>query len=182
MTISDGAPEPQPEPTPAPVPPATEGPSLTKSPAAPASGPADPPPTPPADPWQPSEPAEAAVPPPPAYQAGGYPPPSYAPPPPYAPPGYLPPGYGGGYGPPQPGAPWGTDQYGRPYSEKSKVIAGVLQIVLGGVGAGRWYTGHYGIAIAQLLTCGGLGVWALVDGILMLVGNVTDVEGRPLRG
>ena len=163
MTIPEGAPEPQPEP----VPPASEGPSLTKSEPPPATGPADPPPPPP---------------PPPGYQAGGYPPPSYGPPPPYAQPGYPPPGYGGGYGPPQPGAPWGTDQYGRPYSEKSKVIAGVLQIVLGGVGAGRWYTGHYGIAIAQLLTCGGLGVWALVDGILMLVGNVTDVEGRPLRG
>ena len=101
---------------------------------------------------------------------------------PTRPPGRRLPATGGGYGPPQPGAPWGTDQYGRPYSEKSKIIAGVLQLVLGGVGAGRWYTGHYGIAIAQLLTCGGLGVWALIDGILMLVGNVTDAEGRPLRG
>ena len=174
MTISDGAPEPPtdgvpeppppPPPPPEPVPPAAEGPSLTKPEPAPAPGPDDLPP------------------PPPGYQAGGYPPPGYGPPPPYAPPGSPPPGYGGGYGPPQPGAPWGTDQYGRPYSEKSKIIAGVLQLVLGGVGAGRWYTGHYGIAIAQLLTCGGLGVWALVDGILMLVGNVTDAEGRPLRG
>ena len=178
MTISDGVPEPPtdgvpeppppPPPPPEPVPPAAEGPSLTKPEPAPAPGPDDLPPPPP--------------PPPPGYQAGGYPPPGYGPPPPYAPPGSPPPGYGGGYGPPQPGAPWGTDQYGRPYSEKSKIIAGVLQLVLGGVGAGRWYTGHYGIAIAQLLTCGGLGVWALIDGILMLVGNVTDAEGRPLRG
>lgn len=167
MTEPQGVPDPPTEPPTEPVPPDAAGPSLTKPEPPPASRSADPPPPPP---------------PPPGYQAGGYPPPSYGPPPPYAQPGYPPPGYGGGYGPPQPGAPWGTDQYGRPYSEKSKVIAGVLQIVLGGVGAGRWYTGHYGIAIAQLLTCGGLGVWALVDGILMLVGNVTDVEGRPLRG
>jgi hypothetical protein len=116
-------------------------------------------------------------PPPPGYQAQAYPPPGYAPPA-YGAPGYAPPGYG----PPQPGAPWGVDQYGRPYSDKSKIIAGVLQLVLGGVGAGRWYTGHYGIAVAQLLTCGGLGIWALIDGIMMLVGNVTDPQGRPLHG
>ena len=119
------------------------------------------------------------------------PPPAYgaAPPPPYgAPP---PPGYGGQppgptpgypYPYPLPGAPFGVDRYGRPYSEKSKIIAGVLQIVLGTFGTGRWYTGHYGIAVAQLLTCGGLGVWSLIDGIVMLVGEPTDPQGRPLHG
>ena len=70
---------------------------------------------------------------------------------------------------------------GRPYSDKSKLVAGLLQILVGGVGAGRWYTGSYGIAVAQLLTCGGCGVWSLIDGILMLMGRVDDVEGRPLR-
>jgi hypothetical protein len=81
-----------------------------------------------------------------------------------------------------PEAPFGVDHLGRPYSDKSKIVAGILQLFLGGFGAGRWYTGHYGIAVAQLLTCGGCGVWALIDGILMLVGNVTDAQGRPLRG
>ncbi|GGV13546.1 hypothetical protein GCM10010495_29310 [Kitasatospora herbaricolor] len=67
-------------------------------------------------------------------------------------------------------------------SDKSKVVAGVLQIFLGGFGAGRWYTGHTGIAIAQLLTCGGLGVWALIDGILFLTSNDrTDAQGRLLK-
>lgn len=129
---------------------------------------------------QPYEPPPAPPVPPPApgYQAYQPPPPGYAPPPAYAAPGYAPPAYG----PPQPGAPWGVDQFGRPYSDKSKIVAGVLQLVLGAFGAGRWYTGHYGIAVAQLLTCGGLGVWALIDGILMLVGNVTDPMGRPLHG
>jgi TM2 domain-containing membrane protein YozV len=71
------------------------------------------------------------------------------------------------------------------YSDKSKVIAGVLQIVLGAFGAGRFYTGHIGLGIAQIavtwLTCGVGGVWPLVDGILMLIGRVTDAQGRPLR-
>jgi TM2 domain-containing membrane protein YozV len=79
---------------------------------------------------------------------------------------------------PQPG--YGADP-GAQWSDKSKITAGILQLVLGGVGAGRWYTGHKGIAIAQLLTCGGLGIWALVDGIMMLTGKVTDAQGRPLH-
>jgi len=87
----------------------------------------------------------------------------------------------GGYGYP-PGAPFGVDPYGRPYSDKSKIVAGLLQLFLGSFGAGRWYTGHYGMAIAMLLTCGGLGVWALIDGIILLVTDSTDAQGRLLRG
>ncbi|MDT0265926.1 TM2 domain-containing protein [Streptomyces sp. DSM 44915] len=99
--------------------------------------------------------------------------------------GYPPPagGYGGapGYGA-DPNAPYGYDHYGRPYSHKSKIVAGVLQLLLGGVGAGRWYTGHAGMAVAQLLTCGGLGIWALIDGILFLVkDDRTDADGRVLK-
>ncbi|MFE4634145.1 TM2 domain-containing protein [Streptomyces sp. NPDC056773] len=71
---------------------------------------------------------------------------------------------------------------GQPYSDKSKLVAGLLQIFLGGLGIGRFYTGHTGMAIAQLLTCGGLGFWALIDGILFLVkDDRTDKQGRVLR-
>ncbi|MFD6890490.1 TM2 domain-containing protein [Streptomyces sp. NPDC059957] len=71
---------------------------------------------------------------------------------------------------------------GQPYSDKSKLVAGLLQIFLGGLGIGRFYTGHTGMAIAQLLTCGGLGIWALIDGILFLVkDDRTDKAGRVLR-
>jgi TM2 domain-containing membrane protein YozV len=82
-----------------------------------------------------------------------------------------------------PNAPYGYDPYGRPYSEKSKIVAGVLQLALGSLGIGRFYMGNVGIGIAQLFTCGGLGIWALIDGIMLLVGNdATDSEGRILRG
>lgn len=81
-----------------------------------------------------------------------------------------------------PNSPYGVDpQTGAPYSDKSRIIGGILQLFLGTFGAGRWYTGSYGMAVAQLLTCGGLGVWALVDGIYMLVGAAKDSQGRPLR-
>lgn len=94
-----------------------------------------------------------------------------------------------GYAPPpgtytgDPNAPYGYDPMGRPYSEKSKIVAGVLQLFLGTLGVGRFYTGHTGMALGQLFTCGGLGVWALIDGIMLLAGNdATDSRGRVLRG
>ncbi|MFE3850569.1 TM2 domain-containing protein [Streptomyces griseorubiginosus] len=112
------------------------------------------------------------------YQQQGYPPPGY-PPPGFPPPGYYPPPgtYTG-----DPNAPYGYDPYGRPYSDKSKIIAGILQLTLGGFGVGRFYLGNVGMGLAQLFTCGGLGVWSLVDGILLLTGNDhTDEHGRILR-
>jgi TM2 domain-containing membrane protein YozV len=58
----------------------------------------------------------------------------------------------------------------------------VLQLFLGYFGAGRFYTGHTGMALAQLFTCGGLGIWALIDGIMLLAGSdQTDAQGRILR-
>jgi TM2 domain-containing membrane protein YozV len=80
-------------------------------------------------------------------------------------------------------APFGIEPMtGLPYSDKSRVVAGLLQIFLGTFGVGRFYTGHTGIAVLQLLfswlSCG---IWPLIDGIMMLTGRVTDSQGRPLR-
>lgn len=128
---------------------------------------------------------------------GGPPPGGYGAPPPGAPGGYGPPspGYGPppgmmggpiGGGPMQPHAPYGIDPVsGMPFSDKSKMMAGLLQIFLGSFGAGRFYTGHTGLAIAQLavtwLTCGAGAIWPLIDGIMMFMGKVPDAQGRPLR-
>ncbi|MEE2033808.1 NINE protein [Rhodococcus chondri] len=110
--------------------------------------------------------------------------PGYAPPPP----GYTPaPGMpAAAYGYYDPSAPYGRDPYtGEPYSDKSKVTAGILGILLGPFGAGRFYLDQPGLAIAQIaatwLTCGIGGIWPLIDGILMLTGKVRDNHGRPLH-
>ncbi|MFI0738267.1 TM2 domain-containing protein [Streptomyces sp. NPDC021100] len=82
-----------------------------------------------------------------------------------------------------PPAPFGYAPNGQPYSEKSKIVAGILQIFLGTLGIGRFYTGHVGMGVAQLLTCGGFGLWALIDGIIFLVSDTrTDKNGHVLRG
>jgi TM2 domain-containing membrane protein YozV len=133
-------------------------------------------------------------PPPPGGQAPPPPPGAYPPPPP--PPGYgPPPGYQpppGGYPPPpghpygaHAGAPWGVHPVtGVPYSEKQKLVAGLLQILLP-LGIGRFYIGDTGVGVAQLLvtifTCGIGALWPFIDGILMLTGEPNDAQGRPLR-
>ncbi|SDG42767.1 protein of unknown function [Lentzea fradiae] len=123
----------------------------------------------------------AAVPPPPP----GFPPQPTQPyyPPPTGPQQYAgpPPGMAtGGYA--HVSAPYGYDPItGVPLSDKSKIAAGVLQLFLGNLGIGRFYTGHTGMAVAQLLTCGGCGIWSLIDGIIILVSGGTDAQGRKLR-
>jgi TM2 domain-containing membrane protein YozV len=68
------------------------------------------------------------------------------------------------------------------HSQRYQVVAGVLQLVFP-FGVGRFYTGHTGMAVAQLLTCLiGVGViWSWVDGIMLLANGGTDADGRPLR-
>ena len=84
---------------------------------------------------------------------------------------------------PTPDAPFGHDPQGRPYSDKSKIVAGILSLFLGSFGVGRFYIGHVGLGLGQLFTCGGFGIWALVDGIIVLTSsNTTDSNGRVLRG
>jgi hypothetical protein len=84
---------------------------------------------------------------------------------------------------PSPDAPYGRDPDTlQPYSEKNKVVAGVLQLVLP-FGVGRFYTGHVATGVAQLLLSFiGIGVvWAFIDGIVILAGRPRDPRGRPLR-
>lgn len=85
-----------------------------------------------------------------------------------------------------PSAPWGRDPLtGLPLSDKSKVTAGLLQILLGGFGVGRFYLGYTTIGVLQLVvslvTCGIGAIWPLIDGIMILMGNVPDTQGRKLR-
>ncbi len=52
-----------------------------------------------------------------------------------------------------------------------------------GIAAGvfRFYTGHIGIGVIQLVTLGGCGIWALIDFIMIITGSYTDVNGLPLK-
>ncbi|GAB1429342.1 hypothetical protein MASR2M18_01730 [Ignavibacteria bacterium] len=56
----------------------------------------------------------------------------------------------------------------------------LLAIFLGGLGVHRFYTGHIGIGVAQLLTLGGCGIWSLIDIIQIATGSFKDANGEPL--
>lgn len=114
----------------------------------------------------------------PSYPAGGYPGP-------------------GGYGL-DPMAPYGRDPLtGQPLSDKSKIVAGLLQFFLGWLGVGRFYMGSTAIGVCQLVLflaafvtfffiIGvflwlGLAFWTFIDAIVILVGSPRDDQGRLLR-
>ena len=54
----------------------------------------------------------------------------------------------------------------------------LLCFLLGVFGAHRFYAGKPGTALLQLFTLGGLGIWALVDLIMIATGSFTDGRGR----
>ena len=56
----------------------------------------------------------------------------------------------------------------------------LLCFFLGVFGAHRFYVGKIGTGILQLLTLGGLGIWWLVDMILILTGSFRDGNGQKI--
>jgi hypothetical protein len=54
----------------------------------------------------------------------------------------------------------------------------LLSIFLGGIGVHRFYTGHTGIGIVQILTLGGCGIWTLIDVIMIATGSFKDAKGN----
>ena len=65
-------------------------------------------------------------------------------------------------------------------SPKSRLVAFLLCFFLGFIGVHRFYVGKTGSGVAQIVTCGGLGIWALIDLIMIAVGSFTDANGRRL--
>lgn len=63
-------------------------------------------------------------------------------------------------------------------SPKSFVATLLFCLFLGGFSVHRFYVGKVGTAILQIITAGGLGIWLLVDLILIIVGSFTDSRGR----
>ena len=65
-------------------------------------------------------------------------------------------------------------------SDKKILPAVVLCFLFGVFGAHRFYAGKIGTGILQLVTIGGLGIWAMIDLIRLVVGNFSDADGRKI--
>lgn len=63
-------------------------------------------------------------------------------------------------------------------SEKSWVVALLLCFFLGNAGIHRFYLGKIGTGILMLITCGGAGIWTLIDFIMLVLGKTTDKDGK----
>ena len=67
------------------------------------------------------------------------------------------------------------------FSDKDWMTAVLLSFFVGVLGIDRFYLGHTGLGILKLITFGGCGIWALIDLVLIAMGNVNDSNGLPLR-
>ncbi len=66
------------------------------------------------------------------------------------------------------------------FSTREWMITLILSIVIGAYGVDRFYLGQIGLGILKLITCGGLGIWWIIDIILVATRKMTDNDGRPL--
>lgn len=66
-------------------------------------------------------------------------------------------------------------------SEKGFVPTLLLCIFLGALGIHRFYVGKVGTGVLMILTLGGLGIWVLIDLIMIIVGSFKDKQGLPVK-
>ena len=63
---------------------------------------------------------------------------------------------------------------------QSKMVLAVVCFFLGFLGVHRFMVGKIGTGVLMLVTFGGLGIWTLIDFIMILMGKFSDKQGRPI--
>lgn len=80
----------------------------------------------------------------------------------------------------QNGEHWNAKQIPGVFSRRDYVVALVLSVLVGTLGVDRFYMGKVGTGILKLLTVGGLGIWWLIDLILIALKKLEDKQGYRL--
>ncbi len=78
------------------------------------------------------------------------------------------------------GAPQGAQTQQVVVSSKSKLVLALVCFFLGAFGIHRFMVGKIGTGILMLVTLGGLGIWSLIDFIVILTGNFSDKQGNKI--
>ncbi|MBO1753869.1 NINE protein [Allobranchiibius sp. CTAmp26] len=66
------------------------------------------------------------------------------------------------------------------FSHREWLTTLLLSIFIGSLGIDRFYLGQTGLGVAKLLTCGGCGIWHIIDIILIATRKLPDVDGKAL--
>ena len=66
-------------------------------------------------------------------------------------------------------------------SQKEFLPTFLLCFFFGGLGIHRFYVGKIGTGVLMILTIGGLGLWIIIDLIMILIGSFRDIDGRIVK-
>lgn len=65
----------------------------------------------------------------------------------------------------------------RRHHEKQDDGYNFLSVLLGSLGVDRFYLGYTGLGVVKLITCGGCGIWTLIDLIMICTGSLKPADG-----
>ena len=66
-------------------------------------------------------------------------------------------------------------------SNHSKTTLALICFFLGFIGIHRFMVGKIGTGVLMIITLGGLGIWSLIDFIVILTGGFTDSDGNKIN-
>lgn len=67
------------------------------------------------------------------------------------------------------------------FSDKNIIAAALFCFFLGFLGVHRFYVGKIGTGVLMILTLGGLGIWLIIDFVMIIIGEFGDAGGKKLK-
>ena len=78
------------------------------------------------------------------------------------------------------GEHWNAKQIPGVFSNRDWLVALILSVTVGTLGIDRFYLGKIGTGFLKLILFGGLGIWTIIDIVLIAIKKLNDKEGMKL--